>query len=113
MSDSTPSFKYYFAVWAPDYTDPEALNRRLAVRPQHLEGARALIEKGHIKVGGAMVTPETYQAEDVKMAGSVMIYSADSIEDVKSLIENDPYWVGNVWDKEKLSIMPFRPAKPL
>ena len=37
---------YTFAVWAPDYTDPDALNRRLAVRPKHFENAKPLINSG-------------------------------------------------------------------
>ena len=37
---------FYFFVYAPDYTDSEALSRRLAVRTKHLEEARPWIVNG-------------------------------------------------------------------
>lgn len=35
-----------FVVWAPDMSDSEALQRRLAVRAQHLAGAHRNFEAG-------------------------------------------------------------------
>ncbi|TFY74026.1 hypothetical protein EWM64_g9986 [Hericium alpestre] len=90
---STESTEYLFAVWAPDY--PDALPRRLE------------------SWGGAMVDeaslPSSVTAK--KMEGSVMTFRAASLEEVKSIIERDIYWTGNVWDKEKLQIKPFHAAK--
>lgn len=37
---------YVFFVYAPDYTDPDAFNRRLSVRSQHLERMGTLGKKG-------------------------------------------------------------------
>lgn len=45
MSDAKPA-THTFVVFAPDYTDAEALSRRMAVRPAHLENAKNLKEKG-------------------------------------------------------------------
>ena len=45
MSNSEPK-KYTFLLYAPDYTDPEATNRRLAVRPKHLENAKVMYDGG-------------------------------------------------------------------
>lgn len=39
---------YSFAVWALDYTDADALNRRLAVRPKHFENAKVLADSGYL-----------------------------------------------------------------
>jgi uncharacterized protein len=44
MSD-TPK-KHLFLLYAPDYTDPDAINRRLAVRPKHLENAKVMFDGG-------------------------------------------------------------------
>ena len=38
-----------FVIWAPDYTDVGALERRLAVRPRHLENAHRLNTEGIIR----------------------------------------------------------------
>ncbi|EIM89483.1 uncharacterized protein STEHIDRAFT_118701 [Stereum hirsutum FP-91666 SS1] len=108
MSSTTEKFE--FVVYAPDYTDAEALSRRLAVRAQHLAKAQTLHDSGVVKLGGAMVAEESLREEDAskrKMEGSVMIYEAGSLAEVMEYIHNDPYWVENVWDKEKLDIRPF------
>lgn len=48
MSDSKPQ-TYSFLVYAPDYTDADALSRRLAVREQHLANAKAAIQSGFLR----------------------------------------------------------------
>ena len=48
MSDSQPQ-KFTYFVYAPDYTDAEAFNRRLSVRQQHLERVVALKNEGVIR----------------------------------------------------------------
>jgi hypothetical protein len=40
--------KQTFVVWAPDYTDPDALKRRLAVRAEHSERVKRLAVEGFI-----------------------------------------------------------------
>lgn len=44
------------------------------------------------------------------MKGSVMIFKAETEEEVRSLVENDDYTKGDVWDVEKIQIIPFRSA---
>ncbi|PIL32760.1 hypothetical protein GSI_04875 [Ganoderma sinense ZZ0214-1] len=103
----------YFAVWAPDYTDEGAPERRLKVREAHLANAH---KNPKIKLGGAMISPnEALDSPDAerKMAGSLIIFEADSYAEVKALIENDVYWKGDVWDKEKTVIRPWVSAKAL
>ena len=43
----------------------------------------------------------------VNLTGSFMIYNFDNIEQVWQRIKSDPYWEGNVWDKEKLAVWPL------
>ncbi|KAI9069344.1 hypothetical protein FKP32DRAFT_1641054 [Trametes sanguinea] len=102
-----------FSVYAPDYTDAEAIQRRLAVREAHLAAAAA---NKSMKVGGAMLSPnEALDKPDAekKMIGSFMIIECDSYADAKRMIESDVYWTGNVWDKENTVIRPFVTPKPL
>ncbi|EGN99624.1 hypothetical protein SERLA73DRAFT_53440 [Serpula lacrymans var. lacrymans S7.3] len=115
-SDSPSGSKTYkFMVWAPDYTDQEALSRRLSVRSRHLEGARNLIGQGIIKVAGGLLTPESLEAEaaNQKLVGSALIYEAESLAAARKLVEEDIYYKSNVWDKEKLVILPINMATPL
>ncbi|OCH93472.1 hypothetical protein OBBRIDRAFT_790178 [Obba rivulosa] len=112
MSSSTNTTLNKFVVYAPDLTDTGALQRRLSVRPIHLARAKTLHESGLIKVGGALLTPESTSSptSEKKMVGSMFICEADNLETVKSMIERDVYYQNNVWDKEKIVILPFLQA---
>ncbi|KAI0919314.1 hypothetical protein AcV5_002267 [Taiwanofungus camphoratus] len=101
-----------FIVFAPDVSDADGFQRRLAVRPKHLANAAELHKSGVIKVGGAMLSPESISSPSAekKMVGSALILEADSLETAKKFIETDPYYVEGVWDKEKLVILPFMQA---
>ena len=37
---------YTYLAFMPDYTDEDAFNRRLAVRPKHLENSKLVRERG-------------------------------------------------------------------
>ncbi|KAI0258813.1 hypothetical protein BC834DRAFT_909384 [Gloeopeniophorella convolvens] len=102
MSTDAPA-KQTFVVWAPDYTDAEAFSRRLAIRAEHLEGIKQLVAGGWIKIGGALSDPETVGV-DAKLNGSLLIVEDESVAAVRAVLAKDPYWTGNVWDKERVDI---------
>lgn len=103
---------YAFIFYAPDYTDEGALDRRLAVRQQHLANAKIVKEQGILSVcrvflcaavskillgfGGALLSPDTYQSEQKKLIGSAGIYEAESIDVVRKIIEGDIYYTSGV-----------------
>jgi len=91
--------KQTFAVWAPYCTDPEALARRSAVRPEHLEGIKRIAAQGLLKLGGPTSDPVSGEP-----TGSMFVVEAESIITLRAVLEKDPYWVSNVWDKEKFEI---------
>ncbi|KAJ7148620.1 hypothetical protein C8R43DRAFT_888729 [Mycena crocata] len=101
-----------FLVYAPDKTDAGAVERRLSARPKHLENATKAINAGIIRVGGALLTPESLTGADKKMIGSVIIYQAENIEAVTTMVETDIYYTAGVWDPERLVILPFVAATP-
>ncbi|KAI0333298.1 hypothetical protein GY45DRAFT_1368541 [Cubamyces sp. BRFM 1775] len=107
--------RHKFIVYAPDMTDGDAFQRRLRVRQTHLDRAKELVDRGVIKVGGAMLTPESIESPnaDKKMVGSVFICEADSLADVRKLMETDAYYTDGVWDREKLVILPLALVTPL
>jgi len=112
MSTSAEPKKLFF-VYAPDYADSDALNRRLKVRQQHLDGVRPLIENEWSRVAGALVTEQSLQpGADKQFLGSAFIIKAESLEEVRKRMEADVYWTENVWDKEKMVITAFLSATP-
>lgn len=82
-----------FVVTAFDYTDADALARRMAQREAHLAGVRSLIAKGHFKSGGAMLD------ETGKMIGSTLHIEMPDRASLEQLLQADPYVSGKVWEK--------------
>ncbi|KAJ7636945.1 hypothetical protein FB45DRAFT_1025035 [Roridomyces roridus] len=104
---STPE-RPKFVVYAPDKTDEGSMQRRLAVRQEHLQRAANPPDGIVVHVGGAMLTPESLAPDaETKMVGSIIIFEADNIDVVRKQIESDVYYKTGVWDAEELVILPF------
>ena len=91
-----------FVVMAWDGDDPDAKERRAAVRPVHLENIQPFVDDGHVLVGGAMLDDQG------DMIGSTLVVEFDSRADLDAWITADPYVTGGVWDQ--VEVHPFRPA---
>jgi hypothetical protein len=48
------------------------------------------------EVGGAMFTPDSITGGETKMVGSVLFFEADTIEEVRKLVEGDIYYTSGV-----------------
>ncbi|OJK02512.1 hypothetical protein ASPACDRAFT_41341 [Aspergillus aculeatus ATCC 16872] len=105
------SAKNEFLCILPD--KPDALARRLEVRAQHLANVTPLVESGKVVLGGAMLDQHPKPDDSVSFKGSVMIYVAESKEEVERLVKNDIYTKSDVWDLEKAQIIPFKSAARL
>jgi len=81
-----------FVVTAMDYTDEDALNRRMEYRKAHLDGARQLIAEGRFLSGGAILD------EQQKMIGSTLHLEFPDRESLEAHLEKDPYISGKVWE---------------
>ncbi|KAF2833412.1 hypothetical protein CC86DRAFT_376585 [Ophiobolus disseminans] len=106
---STTSPLPEWLVIIPDYVG--ALDKRLAVRPKHIEGLKADREDFWLW-GGAMLE-EPIQAGDAnppKMKGSACLIGAQTREEVVERLKRDVYVEGGVWDMEKVQIIPFKSA---
>lgn len=92
-----------FIIIAQDFKDSEALNRRLTVRPIHLERMKVEKAKGVFIMGGAKLN------ENGNMFGSMLIVDLPDKEAVQAWVAIDPYITGNVW--ETVEITPFKIAE--
>jgi len=91
-----------FVVMARDGSDPDAVARRQAVRPTHLDGIQPLVDAGHILAGGAMLD------DDGNMRGSVLLVEFPSRVELDVWLDHDPYVTGGVW--KQIEVVPFRVA---
>ncbi|MBB6126945.1 YciI family protein [Mucilaginibacter lappiensis] len=91
-----------YLVTGYDYTDEGALQRRMDVRPHHLDNLKELKESGNFLIGGAVLNDEG------NMMGSVMIMQFETDEALEAWKQNEPYITQKVW--ESVDVKPFKVA---
>jgi len=110
-SETAPVVKHKFVLWAPDSTEEDVTERRVKIRPRHLEYVRTLHEQGTLAFGAATLTPESVKGQKA-MNGSLVIYETETIEQAWEAAKNDVFYVHKVWDTEKMTILPFMASFP-
>ncbi|KAF3915958.1 hypothetical protein AA313_de0206996 [Arthrobotrys entomopaga] len=100
MSSASSGTQNEWLVILPDKTDAEAVNRRLA----HLEAANAKVAEGKINFGGVMLHEHIKEGETPKFKGSVMLFQAETKEEVMEIVKGDVYVDNDVWDLEKVLV---------
>lgn len=73
------------------YDGEGVLEKRMEVRPRHLEGMKKLNE--YIICAGGLLD------DDGKMKGSVLIMDFESRKELDDYIANEPYVLEKVWEK--------------
>ncbi|KAL1408495.1 hypothetical protein Q8F55_005307 [Vanrija albida] len=102
-----------YLVYAPDPANN--LENRLAARKAHFDAFGESIKDGHAVFGQGMVNDSTTthigagerhaDYDQVKdLDGSVLLLRYGTIEEAWARVKADPYWTGNVWDKEKVVV---------
>ena len=91
-----------YIVTGFDGTDEKAMDRRLAVREEHLESVKKRFEAGEHLYGAAMLD------DAGKMIGSMMVVEYPSREELDKRLKNEPYVTGDVW--RKIEIKPCKVA---
>ena len=83
-----------FVVIAYDGKDEAALERRMAVREAHLNGAAKMFEEGKLLFASALLDDKG------NMNGSIMFVDFSSEEAVnEEWLKDEPYMKGKVWEK--------------
>ena len=71
------------------YDGPDMLEKRMAVRPRHLEGMAKLGK--HIVVAGGLTD------EEGRLKGSALVVDFEDEAGVKAYLASEPYVVEGVW----------------
>ena len=87
-----------FLILGYDGKDAEALNRRMAVREEHIALAEQNQDHGNLLFAAAMLDDEG------KMAGSMLVTDFESREELDKYLEIEPYVTGIVW--QKIEVIP-------
>ena len=81
----------YLVIWL-DGNDAEAVNRRLAMREEHIKLGDELLKTGNMWYGAAI------KNDDAQMIGSALFMDFDSEEELNVWLKKEPYIVGKVWE---------------
>ena len=79
------------------YDGPNVLDKRLAVRPRHLEGMKRLGR--HIICAGGLLD------EEGKMKGSALVLEFESRAALDDYLASEPYVTEGVWEKVEVEPM--------
>ena len=73
------------------YDGPDMLEKRMEVRPGHLENLSGIMDK--VICAGGLLDGEG------KMKGSVLVMEFDSREELDQYLASEPYMTEHVWEK--------------
>jgi uncharacterized protein YciI len=92
-----------YIVTGYDFTDEVAVQRRLNVRPHHLDYAR------EAKAAGNLITAAAILNEAGNAVGSVMFLQFETDEELQAWKNGEPYVTQGVW--ETVDVKPARVAE--
>ncbi len=95
----------HFIVIGYDGTDKRAVERRMAVREDHLRTAKGMFENGKLLYAAGILNDEGV------MTGSMIVCNFPSREAMEEeWLKTEPYILGDVWKKieiKRVQIPPF------
>lgn len=89
-----------YIIYAPD--NKNTLNKRLAVREEHINMGDKYRDEGKHIFGAAMLDG------DGNMNGSVMAVEFETKKDLDEWLKKEPYIKGGVWNMDEIRIIPCK-----
>ena len=87
-----------FLILAHDGNDENALERRMSVRPKHLENMMKLKDEGHVMAAGGLIE------DGGRLAGSYLVMDFESREALDEYLAGEPYVAAGVWQDIKIEV---------
>jgi uncharacterized protein YciI len=97
-----------YAIMGQDIEN--SLERRLSVRPKHLERVNALIDAGRIVVAGPLPAIDDEDPGDAGFTGSLIVAEFDSLAEAEAWANADPYVEAGVY--ASVTVKPFKKIYP-
>ena len=89
---------------------PNSLEKRLAVRPEHLARLQALQTEGRLVLAGPFPAGESPDPGPAGFTGSAIVAEFASLEDAKAWAAADPYAAAGVY--VNVVVRPFKKVLP-
>lgn len=90
---------------------PNSLERRLAVRPAHLERLNTLLAEGRLILAGPLPAIDSPDPGPAGFQGSLVVAEFSTLADARAWADTDPYVVAGVYTA--VEVYPFRKVLPV
>lgn len=87
-----------------------SLDKRLAVRPAHVERLQALKNAGRLILAGPHPAIDSEDPGEAGFTGSLVVAEFDSLEDARQWADSDPYVSAGVY--KSITVKPFKKVLP-
>jgi uncharacterized protein YciI len=98
----------WYAIMAEDV--PNSLDKRLAVRPEHIKRIQALQDAGRLLLAGPFPAIDGNDPGPAGFTGSLIVAEFSNLEEAKTWANNDPFVIANVY--ANVNVKPFRKTLP-
>ena len=87
-----------------------SLDKRISVRPAHVERLQELKEQGHLVLAGPHPAIDNNEPGPAGFTGSLIVAEFESLETAQAWANNDPYIKAGVYDS--VIVKPFKKVLP-
>lgn len=87
-----------------------SLDKRLSVRPEHVERLQELKEQGRLVLAGPHPAIDNNEPGPAGFTGSLIVAEFESLEAAQAWADNDPYINAGVYDS--VIVKPFKKVLP-
>ena len=94
----------WYVIFAQDVEN--SLEKRLSVRPQHIERLKQLQDEGRLLTAGPMPAVDSDNLGEAGFTGSTVIADFASLEEAQAWANSDPYIAVGVY--ENVIVKPFK-----
>ena len=98
----------WYAIMAED--TPNSLEKRLAVRPEHLARLQSLQSEGRLLLAGPFPAIDSTDPGPAGFSGSLIVAEFANLEEAKTWANNDPFVSTGVYSQ--VTVKPFRKTLP-
>lgn len=89
---------------------PNSLERRMAVRPAHLQRLEALRDAGRLVLAGPHPAIDNENPGSAGFSGSLVVAEFTSLSEAQAWADADPFTTTGVY--EKVTVKPFKKVLP-
>lgn len=98
----------WYAIISQDVEN--SLDKRLSVRPAHLERLHALKDEGRLLIAGPHPAIDSEDPGTAGFTGSLVVAEFDSLVDAQTWADSDPYISAGVY--QRVQVKPFKKVLP-